>query len=200
VRGARRKKHFPPPSQVTREPGRDPEQPLVLGGSLTRSPEGRLQTLQTHGMYPSPQGVQEVWSSATRRRYPKGWEGKPLESVGHVIEWEPRAIACGACGHSLGTYVAYRARRSDDRARGEQGVVEDTSRRYEQQANLTRGSGARRPRPHARFWLEGEIGRRAAKTTACFRCSGCHREYRRNLSRLGGQLFQHPSGEIFLLD
>jgi hypothetical protein len=171
-----------------------------MGGSLTRSPEGRLRTLQTHGMYPSPQGVQEVWSSTTRRRYPKAWDGQPLAGVGYVIEWEPHLIACGACGRSLGKYVAYRVRHNDDHPHEEQGLVEDTSRRYEQQADLKRGSGVRGPRSNPRFWLDGESGGRAAKTTACFRCPGCRREYKRNLFRLGGQVFQHLSGATFVLN
>jgi hypothetical protein len=173
----------------------------VLGGSLTRSPEGRLQTLQTHGMYPSPQSVQEVWSNTTRRRYPKAWEGQRLEPHGHTIEWEPRAIACGSCGHSLGTYAAYRVIYADATIRGEQGVVEDTARRYERQAQLARGqAGSRGPRARPRFWLTGEIGRRAAKTTACFHCPGCQRDYERNLARLGQRLFESRRESAYLLE
>jgi hypothetical protein len=176
-------------------------QALVLGGSLTRSADGRLQTLQTHGIYPSPQVVQDVWTSASRRRYPKAWEGQPLEQAGYVIEWEPRKIACGKCARSLGDYVAYRVRYPEDRLQGERGIVENTSRRYERQTEIARGQAASRgPKSQPRFRLEGETGRRAAKTAACFHCPACGRDYRRNLARLGAQLFEHPSGSAFLLD
>jgi hypothetical protein len=172
---------------------------VVLGGSLTRSAEGRLQTLQTHGIYPSPQNVQAVWSSASRRRYPQAWRGEALEQVGHVITWEQREIACSACGHSLGQYVAYRVDYPDGRPQGEQGIVEKTARRYEAQPPEIR-SGARGPRTRPRYQLEGEIGHRAAKATACFRCPGCRREYRRNLARLGGQLYESSNQSAFLLE
>jgi hypothetical protein len=81
--------------------------PLVMGGSITRSPEGRLHTLQTHGQYPTPITVQEVWSFASRRRYRKDWDRQRVGDVGYTIEWEQRHIAC-SCGRSLGDYVAYR--------------------------------------------------------------------------------------------
>ena len=171
-----------------------------MGGSLTHSAEGRLQTLQTHGQYPSPISVQEVWTNATRRRYRKAWEGQTLGPYGHVIEWEPREIACGACGRSVGGYAGYRVRYPDGRLHLEQGIVEDTSRRYERSSSTPRGAGTRGPRSQPRFWLEGEIGRRAAKTTACFRCPGCKREYRRNLARLGRQLFAQRDHGVFLLE
>ena len=127
--------------------------PVVLGGSLTRSPEGRLQTLQTHGQYPSPQGVQQVWSAAKRRRYPDAWDGQALARVGYTIEWEPREISCGKCVRSLGRYVAYRTRHQAE-VDEETGVVEDTSRARTAQAT------------NRRFTITGEVARRAAKTTA----------------------------------
>ena len=194
----RDKKAFPAPLKSGGETDRD--RSPVLGGSLTRSPDGWLQTLQTHGVYPSPPSVQEVWTNASRRRYPHAWERKPLASVGHKIEWEPREVACGACGRSLGAYVGYRIRYPGGRLDREKGIVEDTSRRYERDIMTARGAGSRGPRPQPRFWLEGEIGRRASKTSACFRCPGCKKVYRRNLSRLGGQFFDRPSGEVFLLE
>jgi hypothetical protein len=178
---------------------RAPEDP-VLGGSLTRSPEGRLQTLQTHGIYPSPQGVQEVWTSAKRRRYRKVWEGQKLEPVGYVIEWDPRKIACGACGRALGAYAGYRICYPDGRVHEEQGIVEDTTRRYERDASSGSGAGSRGPRSQPRFWREGEVGMRAARTTACFRCPGCKKKYRRNLARLGAQFFARSEGEVFVLE
>lgn len=195
-------KRFRPPL-VSREGSdrahRDPA--LVLGGSLTRSPQGRLQTLQTHGMHPSPQCVQELWSNTTRRRYPKAWEGQSLGEAGYTIEWEQREIACGACGRSLGRYVAYRTVHPSGEAHRERGVVEDISRRYERQAELARGQAASRgPRANPRFHIEGEIGRRAAKTTAHFRCPGCGREHTRNLARLGEALFTSRPDAAYLLE
>jgi hypothetical protein len=171
-----------------------------MGGSLTRSPGGQLQTLQTHGMYPTPPTMQDVWTNASRKRYPQAWEGEELAAVGYTIEWQPRPVACGNCGRSLGSYVGYRIRRLDGRLDREQGIVEDTSRRYETGFAVARGSGSRRSRTRPRFWLDGEIARRAAKTAACFRCPGCKNEYRRNLSRLGQQFFEGPEGQIFLLE
>jgi uncharacterized Zn-finger protein len=173
---------------------------MVMGGSLTHSANGRLQTLQTHGMYPSPMSVQEVWTNATRRRYRKAWEGQPLEQVGHVIEWEPREVACGVCGRPLGGYVGYRVRYPDGRVDREQGIVEDTSRRYERNASTPRGAGTRGPKSHPRFWLEREIGKRASKTSACFRCPGCKSVFRRNMTQLGRRFFEHHPGETFVLE
>jgi hypothetical protein len=173
---------------------------LVLGGSLTHSPGGVLQTLQTHGVHPSPQAVQEVWSNITRRRYRQAWEGAPLEPVGHTLEWRPRKLACGRCGNPLGTYVAYRVVHPDPTLRGEHGVVEKISRRYERSTGTARGqAGSRGPKSNPRFWLEGEIGRRAAKTTACFRCPACGQEYRHNLARLGETLFTSNPNATFTL-
>lgn len=167
--------------------------PTVLGGSLTRSPDGRLQTLQTHGQYPSPRGAQEVWSNASQRRYPQAWDGETLPRVGYVIEWRPCEIACGSCGRSLGPYVAYQAR-------DEWGIVEQTARRYESNPANAKSPGSRNPRPRQRFWLNGEVSRRATKTTAHFRCPGCRREYQRNLSRLGRTLFDRIEDAPYLLE
>jgi hypothetical protein len=152
-------------------------------------------------MYPTPESVQNVWAAASRRRYPKAWDGQELEQVGHIIEWEPRSIACGGCAHSIGDYVAYRVIYPDGSMQGERGVVENTSRRYEQQAELARRQVAGRgPKSQSRFHLEGRPALRAAKTTACFRCPGCAHEYRRNLARLGAQLFEHTTKSSFALD
>jgi hypothetical protein len=165
----------------------------ILGGSLTRSPQGRLQTLQTHGLHTSPSAAQQVWSQMKRRRYPRAWDGKPLSTQGSVIDWSEQVeIACGACRHSLGQYRAYHVR-------DEEGIVEDTARHYEQAATGARSPGDRAPRSRPRFQIDGEIGGRARKTTARFRCPGCGREYNRNLARLARQLFEHAPGEVFLL-
>jgi hypothetical protein len=153
-------------------------------------------------MYPSPERVQEVWSNITRRRYKQTWQGEALEPVGHTLEWQPCEIACCHCGHPLGSYVAYRVvypQESD--LRGECGIVENTSRHYERHAgNAVRQAGSRGPKSSPRFWFEGELTRRAAKTSACFRCPGCDREYRRNLARLGAKLFTLNSEAAFILE
>lgn len=193
----RGEKEFHIPVDIGDKPGRDPSP--VMGGSLTRSASGQLQTLQTHGMYPTPPTMQDVWTNASRKRYPRAWEGEQLAAVGYTIEWQPRPVACGECGRALGSYVGYRIRRLDGRLDREQGIVEDTSRRYERDITTARGAGSRGPRSQPRFWLDGEIARRASKTAACFRCPACKKEYRRNLSRLGHQFFDGREGETFLV-
>jgi hypothetical protein len=179
---------------------RKPEEaPLVLGGSITRSPEGRWHTLQTHGQYPTPMSVQDVWSSASRRRYRKDWDGKPVGDVGYRIEWEQRRIAC-VCGRSLGDYAAYRVCRASGQEQRleEHGVVEDTTHRYGHTTERMR-DGSRNERSKPRFWLSGEIGFRARKSAAHFRCRGCGRTHERNLHRLGQQVFESPAGQTFVL-
>jgi hypothetical protein len=188
------------PRSLERGGESDRDRSPVLGGSLTRSADGQLQTLQTHGMYPTPLTVQDVWTNASRKRYPEAWEGEPLAAVGYTIEWNPRDIACSNCGRSLGSYVGYRIRYPDGHLDREQGIVEDTSRRYERDISVTHGAGSRGPRQRPRFWLDGEIARRASKTAGLFRCPGCKKEYRRNLSRLGSQFFEGREGETFLLE
>jgi hypothetical protein len=170
-----------------------------MGGSITRSPEGRLHTLQTHGQYPTPTTVQEVWTHASRQRYRKDWDGQPLDNVGYRIEWEPRRIACG-CGRALGDYVAYRVCRmtGQEQRLEEHGIVEDTSRRYEWSFEGKR-DGSRVPRSKQRFSIIGEVGRRARKTTAIFDCRGCGAIHERNLHRLGQRLFESPGGQTFVL-
>jgi hypothetical protein len=160
-----------------------------------------LHTLQTHGIYPSPQTVQQIWSNSSRRRYPKAWEGAPLDPIGYTLEWQPREIACGHCGRSLGEYVAYRAALSGQAGLHQEcGFVERTTRHYQSYVETApRQAGRRGPRLNPRFWLEGEVGRRASKTTACFRCPGCKRQYRRNLARLGDTLFDDKPESTFLL-
>jgi hypothetical protein len=113
--------------------------------------------------YPSPMSIQEVWTNAKRRRQRKAWEGQPLDRVGHVIEWEPRKVACGVCGRQFGGYVGYRVRYPDGRLDREQGILEDTTGRYERNAATPREAGTRGPRSQPRFWLEREIGKRASR-------------------------------------
>lgn len=177
---------------------RDPSP--VLGGSITRSPEGRLQTLQTHGQYPTPTTVQEVWTFASRKRYPKAWEGERLADVGHVIEWEPRRIAC-ICGRSLGNYVAYRIRHplGQQLEVEEHGVIEKTPHRYGYTSERMH-DGNRNKRSKPRFRIDREIGHRARKTTAYFHCRGCGRTHERNLHRLGQTVFESPPGRTFVLE
>jgi len=152
------------------EANREQRKPRVLGGSLTTTPEGdELQTLQTHGQYPSPMTMQQVWSNASQRRYRESWQGQVLPEVGFEVRWKPCRLTCGHCGHSLGNYAAYHARE-------EWGVVEDSPKRA--RSNPSRSSEFRR------FQLDGEIGRRAAKSAAIITCRKCDRGYRRNLAHL----------------
>lgn len=173
--------------------------PLVMGGSITRSPEGRLHTLQTHGQYPTPMSMQEVWTYASRKRYRKDWDRQPLDNVGFRVEWEQRKIAC-ECGRSLGDYVSYRVCRmsGQEQRLEEHGVVEDTQRRYGYASERAR-DGSRNTRSKPRFRIDREIGRRARKTTAYFYCRGCDRTHERNLHRLGQQVFDSPAGQTFVL-
>jgi hypothetical protein len=175
------------------EENKTPRKPVILGGSLTRSPDGNLQALQTHGLYPTPQGVQEVWTFARQRRYPASWQGQPLPDVGYVIQFRPTpiTIACD-CGHSLGKYVPYQAQ-------DEQGIVEDTSRRYEPELGGPRKPASRVPRRQPRFKLESSKTQFARKTTAIFTCPSCGKEHKRNLARLGQTLWQ-SDGSSFVLD
>jgi hypothetical protein len=151
-------------------------------------------------MHPSPQTVQEVWNNSSRRRYPTAWNGEELAPVGYAIQWRPHKVACGKCGRPLGEYIGYRIRYPDGSLGMEFGIVEKTSRRYERNAMTPRGAGTRGPRPRPRFELSGEVGRRAAKTTAIFRCRGCNKEHHRNLSTLGRAFFERRRGETFLLE
>jgi hypothetical protein len=96
--------------------------------------------------------------------------------------------------------MGYRIRYPDGSLGAEFGIVEKTSRRYERNAMTPKSAGTRGPRPRPRFELSGEVGRRAAKTTAIFRCRGCNKEHHRNLSTLGRQFFERSSGETFLLE
>lgn len=174
-------------------PPRDEERPLVLGGSITRAPDGRLQTLQTHGIHPSPEGVQGVWSNARRQLYPEPWHGEELTEGGYIITWQPREIACGKCGTKLGDYVAYHAQE-------EFGIVEDTKRFYDRVEGRPKELRHRQPRRRPRFWLESKDLRYAAATTACFHCPGCKKEYRRNLLKLGRAIFKDSKTGPFLVD
>lgn len=194
---SRAKKQLPRQLQAASDGAR---QSPVLGGSLTVSADGQLQTLQTHGMYPSPLAMQDLWTNASRRRYPEAWAGEELAAVGYTVEWERHGVACGACGRSLGEYVGYRIRYAVQSDFGEHGVVEKTSRRYERSVMTPRGAGTRGPKPRPRFDVTGEVGRRAAKATAIFWCRGCKREHHRNLSTLGREFFKRPRGETFLLE
>jgi len=179
-----RRNPIPPP---------DPERPLVLGGSVTPGPDGQLQTLQTHGIHPSPSGVQEVWANARRQLYPEAWQGEELAEGGYIIKWQPREIACGNCATKLGDYVAYHAQ-------AEYGVVEDTARFYDQVEGRPKEPSHRRPRTRSRFRLESKDLRYASKTTACFHCPGCKGEYRRNLLKLGRAVFEDDKRTPFLVD
>jgi hypothetical protein len=171
---------------------RDREPPIVLGGSLTRSPDGRLQTLQTHNVHISPKVAQQIWNQAVRRRYPTAWDRQPLGETGVVITWsDATQITCGKCRRSLGKYRGYQAR-------DEYGIVEDTAHEYQPGAATTRSPGDRSPRRYPRFAINGEVGKRAGKTTAHFHCPQCRAEYDFNLARLGHEVMKHALRELVL--
>lgn len=161
----------------------------VLGGSLHRAPNRMLCTIQTTSpVYPSPKTVQEIWSNAATRRYPKVWDG--VEPEGALVIWwsDPIRLRCGRCERSLGDYVAYHARQ-------EYGLVEGTTRRYYPRDNLSARPEATRARlspTQPRFSLTGEVGHRASKTFCRFRCTRCAWEHEFNLARLGRALFERP--------
>lgn len=163
---------------------------MVLGGSLHRAPNGRLCTiLTTPAAYPSPDAVQEIWSNATARRYPKAWDG--IEPEGALVIWwsDPIEFLCGRCERSLGRYLAYHAGR-------EYGVVVPTARRYyprESFAARPEAAGARLSPSRRRFSRTGEVGHRASKTVCHFRCAHCSSEQEYNLARLGRRLFERPT-------
>jgi predicted RNA-binding Zn-ribbon protein involved in translation (DUF1610 family) len=167
--------------------------PKVLGGSLTRAPDGVLVTVLTTSLgYPTPLVVQEIWSNARKRSYPKAWDGAQ-PPPGIWIRWRDAArFLCGRCGRSLGHYVAYHVR-------SEYGIVEDTAKRYHPRENFASrppGAAERRAPSQPRFLRGGNIGR-AATTTALFRCPKCgYVAPPYNLARLGRTLFDTPRSEF----
>jgi len=169
----------------------------VLGGSLTLAPNGYLATIQTIAIaYPAPMVVAELWPTVASRRYPKAWDGiEPRGAL--IIYWtpEPTAIECG-CGARLGKYRAYQAR-------GEYGVIRDSPRRYHPPNRYPAETIKHMPNdriapPRQSFWLTGDVGTRASRTIAHFRCSRCRQEHERNLRRLGKTLFETPSPRYVL--
>src|SRR5438105_4192629 len=130
----------------------------ILGGSITRAPNGYLATiLTTGGTFPSPNVVQDIWSNARRRRYPQAWNG--IQPEGHlVVYWtqQPVRLRCRRCGASVGDYRAYQAR-------GEYGLVQDTTRKYHPRENFPPDQFKNSPQDrlgpaNERFWLAGKIG------------------------------------------
>jgi len=163
----------------------------VLGGAITRAPNGDLYTLQTaSAIYPSQMTMQQIWANASQTRWPKTWDGKePPEGVAQVIWWtDPIAFSCGRCKGSLGEYVAYHASE-------EYGIVENRSHHYHPRENFPPEAFASSPHDRLspakpRFWVSGEIGHRAKSAFAHFLCPRCGWEpTERNLWRLGRRLF-----------
>jgi hypothetical protein len=164
---------------------------LIQGGSVTLAPNGYLATILTTGAsFPSPQVIQDVWSNARRRRYPRAWN--EIEPVGHlVIYWTPDPpirLICRRCRAGLGSYRAYQAR-------GEYGIVQDTTRRYHPRENFPPDEFKNSPQDRLtpaqlRYWFAGNLAR-AATTIACFKCINCGHESERNFRRLGKQLFEN---------
>ncbi len=162
----------------------------VLGGSLHPAPNGYLATIQTtSSIYPAPMVIAELWPTIRSKRFSQAWNGIEPEGA-LVIYWTPRPtrILCGQCGKSLGKYRAYQAG-------GEYGVVSDTPRRYHSPDRHPPGTLKQMPQDRQQaarpvFWLTGEVGFRATKTFAHFRCTVCDVEYEANLRRLGQPIWQ----------
>jgi hypothetical protein len=161
--------------------------PYVIGGSLSRAPNGDLATIQTTNMtYPAPMVVRQIWASVSQRRHLAAFDGREHEGA-LVIYWsDPITLACGHCRRNLGEYRAYKAGR-------EYGVIQADSHHD----RLT----AKRSTPTAdpRHWLTGNYGSYAAETIGHFACPRCQHHYERNLYRLGRRLWRHRAHTIDLL-
>lgn len=162
---------------------------FVLGGSLTRAPNGDLVISQTtNASFPSPQVVQELWARTSRQLYPEKWNG--IEPDGAILIYfsaNPIKITCGGdCLGRLGEYRAYNTG-------GEFGIIADTAREYSPASTLSPEARAASPHlriasPDPRYRLAG--GPKASETLAHFRCPRCDQRYERNLRRLGKQLWE----------
>lgn len=171
---------------------------IILGGSMTRAPNGYRATIQTLGkLYPTPMGTQELYANATQRRYAPSWDG--IEPAGAlVVYWtDTFPISCGRCGEGFGKFAAYNAHR-------EYGIVEHTSRHRHPIGNFPPDHFKNMPNDRfepasKRFWISGEVGRTAGGTAANFQCRKCDVKYVRNLRRLGKRLFEERPREFALM-
>jgi hypothetical protein len=176
--------------------GRVRHQPdRILGGSITRAPNGYRAIIQTTAAESAPKVIQEIYANASQRLYPPKWDGIVPEGHQVIYLTDPIQITSGCCHTNLGSYVAYKADRH-------YGLVEHTARHRHPRESFPpshfRSSPHDRFEPaKRRFWYGGDGGAGAGKTTAVFRCLRCGLEYTRNLRRLGEELFEtRPSSYV----
>ena len=169
--------------------------PRVLGGSLFRAPNGYRCLIQTTGrFYPAPMVVRQIYANASEKRNPKAWDGTEPQGALVIYLTDPIDLTCERCGGSLGSYVAYWAR-------AEYGVLDDSARHYHPRENFPpdhfKNSPQDRLAPaNPRFELDGEVGFRAARSIARFRCANCGGRHEHNLRRLGKRLFDARPGSF----
>ena len=161
---------------------------VILGGSITRAPNGYRAIAQYSPSYPTPMTVQQIYSTASERQYAPKWDGKESGAKLDIYLTDPFPITCGQCGARFGPFVAYNAG-------GEYGVVRHTTHEYVHKGNFPAEQVARTRRQRFEssvvvFWIEGEIGGQAAKALAKFLCAKCGHSFEYNLRRLGKLLFE----------
>jgi hypothetical protein len=166
----------------------------ILGGSITRAPNGYRAIIQTSMATSSPMVVQEVYSNASQRRYPRKWDaieptGKQVIYLTDVFE-----IVCGKCSDSFGGFAAY----FSDVGR-QWGLVQDTARHYYEIGRFPPDNFKNRPNDRfdpaeKRYWLTGDEGLGKDPAWAHFRCLHCGVTYERNFRRLGKQLYKERPG------
>jgi hypothetical protein len=174
-------------SERQKMPRRQPK--IVLGGSMIRAANGYRAIPQYTPIYPTPMTVKQIYSNARQRRYTPSWDGAEPDAKQIIYFTDPIRIWTGCCHRSLGPFVAYNAG-------GEYGVIRDEARQRHPIGSLPAEELARQPNDRfdaksLTFWIDGEVGGKAAKAWACFRCLKCGHEFNpRNLRKLGKSLFE----------
>src|SRR5438477_5930587 len=95
----------------------------ILGGSITRAPNGYRAIIQTTMAHAAPMAFQEIYTNALQRRYTPKWDGIVPEGAQVIYLTDPFEIVCGGCGQELGDYTAYWA------TQRQFGILEHTPRR-----------------------------------------------------------------------